>query len=349
MKQYLLPETGAFRKVNMHAHSTRSDGKNTPEEVKKAYKERGYAAVAFTDHEYIGDVRHLTDDEFVAITSYEYDFNTCTPAKSSFVGHETAPSFGVKECMHLNLYARDPNNLKAVCFNPRFLICGGAKLCRETAEYVGDGNFEQRFTVECFNEVIRTAKENGFLVVYNHPRWSLNTYETYSALEGLDGLEILNGNCSLGNNYAPDVYDEMLRRGKRIMCVGGDDGHAPGQYFRGWTMVKTEALTYEALIEGLEKGNCYASSGPEILALFVENGGVTVRCSGAKRIDYYTAGRRRQMRVAKKGEPLLTEAVFQIDPNDVYFRIVVCDEDGERASSRAYWLDELEENHPSEK
>ena len=72
-----------------------------------------------------------------------------------------------------------------------------------------------------------------------------------------------------------------------------------------------------------------------------EDGKVTVRCSEAKRIDYFTAGRRRQMRTAPKGGALLTEAVFEIDPNDVYFRIAVRDEDGEHASTRGYWLDEL--------
>ena len=37
MKQYLLPESGQFYKVNMHSHSTYSDGRWTPEEIKKAY------------------------------------------------------------------------------------------------------------------------------------------------------------------------------------------------------------------------------------------------------------------------------------------------------------------------
>ncbi len=342
MKQYLLPETGAFRKVNMHSHSTFSDGKNTPEEIKAAYKAKGYSAVAFTEHEHIIDVTHLTDDEFVAITAYEYDYNTCRTAPSSYVGHEAPPNFQFKECLHLNLYAKDPYNFKAVCHNPKFVHCGNSKLYRETAQYVGDGNFQQEFTVENFNEVIRTARENGFLVTYNHPNWSLNTYETYSRLEGLNGLEICNGNCTYGNDYAPIVYDQMLRSGKRIMCVAGDDNHSSAGFFRSWTMIKTDELSYEALIDGLEKGNCYASSGPEILDLYVEDGKVYVRCSEAKRIDYFTAGRRRAMRTAKKGEALLTEAVFEIDPNDVYFRIAVRDEDGEHASSRGYWLDELE-------
>ena len=34
MKQYLLPPTGTFYKVNMHCHTTISDGSFTPEEIK---------------------------------------------------------------------------------------------------------------------------------------------------------------------------------------------------------------------------------------------------------------------------------------------------------------------------
>lgn len=46
----LLPETGNFYKANLHCHTVISDGKLTPEEVKKAYMEQGYSVVAYTDH-----------------------------------------------------------------------------------------------------------------------------------------------------------------------------------------------------------------------------------------------------------------------------------------------------------
>ena len=38
MKKYLLPEGGKFYKANLHCHTTVSDGKMTPEEIKKYYK-----------------------------------------------------------------------------------------------------------------------------------------------------------------------------------------------------------------------------------------------------------------------------------------------------------------------
>ena len=51
MKKNLLPQVPQYFKANLHTHTTISDGKLTPEEVKAAYMERGYQIVAFTDHE----------------------------------------------------------------------------------------------------------------------------------------------------------------------------------------------------------------------------------------------------------------------------------------------------------
>ena len=38
-------------RVNLHTHTTFSDGKNTPKEMVEAYKKLGYGAVAITDHD----------------------------------------------------------------------------------------------------------------------------------------------------------------------------------------------------------------------------------------------------------------------------------------------------------
>ena len=43
-RKYLLPETGRFYKANLHCHTTSSDGKFTPEEIKEA----GYKGIIFT-------------------------------------------------------------------------------------------------------------------------------------------------------------------------------------------------------------------------------------------------------------------------------------------------------------
>ena len=47
MKKHFLPESGTFYKANLHAHTSVSDGKLTPAELKEAYKIASYQADEF--------------------------------------------------------------------------------------------------------------------------------------------------------------------------------------------------------------------------------------------------------------------------------------------------------------
>ena len=67
MKKHLISENGKFYKANLHCHTTISDGKMTPEEVKEYYRERGYSVVAFTDHCIMLPHPELNDDSFLAL------------------------------------------------------------------------------------------------------------------------------------------------------------------------------------------------------------------------------------------------------------------------------------------
>jgi len=75
MRKYLLPENGNFYKANLHCHSTVSDGVLTPEELKKAYMDKGYSIIAYTDHDIMIDHSDLTDESFLALRSYEMQIN----------------------------------------------------------------------------------------------------------------------------------------------------------------------------------------------------------------------------------------------------------------------------------
>ena len=75
----LLDEKKGYLKANMHCHTTCSDGRLTPEEIKEEYKKMGYSVVAFTDHEHVIDQSHLTDDSFLAITGCEVAIKEIPP------------------------------------------------------------------------------------------------------------------------------------------------------------------------------------------------------------------------------------------------------------------------------
>ena len=75
MKKYLLPETGNFYKANLHCHTTVSDGKWTPEEVKKNYMAMSYSVIAYTDHDVLIPHPELADENFLPLNSYEMAVN----------------------------------------------------------------------------------------------------------------------------------------------------------------------------------------------------------------------------------------------------------------------------------
>ena len=91
----ILPKSLNKYKVNLHTHSTVSDGRLTPEELKELYKSRGYSAIAYTDHRNCVPHIELTDDTFVALTGTELDFTSFCEA-------------GWIDCVHINALSKDP-------------------------------------------------------------------------------------------------------------------------------------------------------------------------------------------------------------------------------------------------
>ena len=94
MKKILLDASKGFYKGNMHCHSTLSDGKMTPEELKEFYKARGYSFLAITDHDHINDNSYLNDESFLTITSGEF-------AIKEFAEQSTLVNQKMK-CAHFN-------------------------------------------------------------------------------------------------------------------------------------------------------------------------------------------------------------------------------------------------------
>lgn len=313
MKKYLLPENGIDLKANLHCHSTLSDGKLTPEQLKDAYKAHGYSIIAYTDHNKLIDHQDLNDDGFLALNGYEIDITEQTP--------DTPWPF--RRTCHICLIAKTPDKA------PIELV--------------------RTYDPENINAVIRRAKDAGFFVTYNHPTWSLERYPEYSQYEGMDAMEICNGGCLIVgyDEYNCHAYDDMLHLGRRVFCIGTDDNHngcpltdPMSDSFVSWTVIRAEKFDYASVIKALEKGNFYASNGPDIRELYIEDGCVHVKTSPAHIINYITAGRHREYVGAHYGDSV-EDAVFRIDPSDQFFRIDVIDDYGRHADSSAVFVDTL--------
>ena len=324
----LLDSSKNFYKANLHCHSTLSDGKFTPKELKEMYKKNGYSVLAITDHEHLNDNSSLDDKEFLTITS-------CEIAIKQFPTESTLKNLDMKVC-HLNLYAKEQNNTYNFFYNSVADHFSKPEVRKNLKK--PDVDYKRIYGADGINNIIKNANDNGFFVCYNHPRWSLENYSDYSGYNGLWGVEIYNtaSNVSGIYEYNPNVFDDFLRDGKKIFATSGDDNHNHRQdSFGTFVMINAKRLDYKTIIDALLKGDFYVSNGPLIYELYIKNDKVKIKCSDAKAISYSTFGRRAKCKVAEAGK-LLNEAEFEIKKSDRYFRIDVIDEFNNRANTQSY-------------
>jgi len=338
VKKYLLPETGNFYKANLHCHSTLSDGRKTPEELKELYKRLGYSVLAYTDHDIFIPHDELQDADFLPLNGFEAEIN------------ENDRGAWENKCCHICFIALEQDQRVQPCWHREKYLFANAPKYRDQVQFDENApDFEREYTGEGINRMMKTAREKGFFVTYNHPSWSKEHYPHYSRYEEMHAFEIMNGSCLAGgyDDYNPRVYDDFLFQGKRIYCIGADDNHngAPedSPYFDSglaFTMIKADALEYRKITKALEDGHFYASQGPEIHALWLEDGKVHIQCSPAAKITCCYALRRDRAAYPQGDQPL-TQASFPVEMIDGYFRITVTDEKGRHACTNAYFVDEV--------
>ncbi len=333
MKKILIDKNKCFYKANLHSHTTYSDGKLTPFELKEEYAKRGYSVVAITDHEHLIDNSRLNDENFLTITSCELNIKE----NADFLTGEHPEM----KAVHLNILAFDPQNTQTPCYSSKYDRFINEEI-RGLIKF--NGEYERNISVDGINEIIRIANENGFLVVYNHPSWSLDdSADRYLKYEGLFGVEIVNGSVILSGGYEDEhILDDFWRAGKPVYCIAADDCHAKypigsknNDCFRGWVQINAETLTYDNIMNALKNGEFYASAGPEIYSLVIDGNKVKIEFSDCVKVNYITKGRRSLSVIADEGETV-NYAEFEIKEKDVYFRITVVDKNGKKAYTQVY-------------
>ena len=183
MRTYLLPENGNLYKMNLHTHSTLSDGQLTPEELKKYYKAQGYSAVAFTDHRVCMPHPELTDAQFIALTGIELDFGA--KDETGAWAHTT----------HFCGVSRDP--LAKLDYPKEPLPLSYANVNAEIAK----------------------LNAAGFITTVNHPVWSDMSTEDVLCLHGMHGIEVFNS-CLLYTSGVTEAGTEYMGIMKSAAGIG---------------------------------------------------------------------------------------------------------------------------------
>ncbi len=236
--QFVVPEWPGERWYlgNTHTHTTESDGDTPPAEVTQWYRDHGYNFLVLSDHNTLTDpatLAHLTDTAFILIP-----------------GEEVTTSFE-SASVHVN----------------------GLNLPR----YVEPRNGST--LVETIQNNVDAVREVEGVPHINHPnfRWSFGA-EELRQVERYRLLEIYNGHPLVHNHGGGDVpgleeiWDMLLTGGKIVYGIAVDDAHHfQGEFARdranpgrGWVRVRAASLEPNAVMDALENGWFYASTGPEI-------------------------------------------------------------------------------------
>ena len=300
MQSLPFAKPGRFWKGNLHTHSTRSDGRKSPQEVCRLYAQAGYDFIALTDHfleQYsypITDTRPFRSAEFTTILGAELHTGAI---ENGSVWHIVAAGL--------------PTD-----FAPPAAEESGAQIAA------------------------RAMQAGAFVGIAHPHWYTLTEADIQAlgpahAVEIYNGVAA-DANDRPESWY---ILDILLDRRQRYFAYAADDAHfTPSRhdFRRGWVHVKAEELSPDALLDALKSGAFYSSTGPQIYDIAPGPGKqLTVHCSPAERIFLTGVGSASQPAWGNG----LTSAEFDLSEWDSHYcRVTVRDRRGGRAWSNPIWL-----------
>jgi hypothetical protein len=188
---------------------------------------------------------------------------------------------------------------------------------------------------------IRTARGVPHI---NHPNfgWAI-TADELKQVEHNKLFEIFNGH-PLTNNHGgggkpglEEMWDAILSSGKLLYGIAVDDAHhfktpwkttaaLPG---KGWIMVRTDRLTATAVLDALERGDFYASTGVRLSDYQVDQAAMTVTIAEVETTKYRVQFIGRNGRILN--ESIASPAVYRFRGDESYVRAKVIDSNGKIA------------------
>ncbi|MGB8450755.1 MAG: hypothetical protein WCD89_00345 [Anaerocolumna sp.] len=306
-------------KGNLHLHTTWSDGSLEAREVVERFKEIGYHFLCFSDHDVYTRTQEFDSELFITIPGMERGgLNPTFDTNDNPGFHFTVldnPNIDVKECYaHLQQF-------------------------EYPQKWEGDHS-----VTEC----IKCMEEHGNLVILNHPEWHMTPFEVMKKYNFF-AVEIYNHatEWSLSTSYGTAYWDYALQNGKRLFAIAADDSHSYHKggeildYGGGWIVADSDQLTHTALMNNIEAGNYYSSTGPEIYDFRVEDGKVKIQCSEVQYIMFKAWPVRGDFLVDNEGTKPFTGATLEIDPLMTYIRVECIDRHGKAAWTNPIFIEDL--------
>jgi hypothetical protein len=292
---------GIFYRGNLHTHSTLSDGKLSPEEVCRVYREAGYDFIALTDH-------------------FMQQFNYPVADTTAFRSDTFTTLFGAE----LHAGKTELGELWHIL---------GVGLPLDFAPPVPEETGPEI--------AARALAAGAYVAAAHPRWYGLTEGDILSlgpihAIEVFNGTAV-DHNDREDSWYITDI---LYTRGYRYTACATDDAHfnpERADFMLGWVWVKSETLAPEALLDALKAGDYYSSTGPQIYDIEVIPGEkVVVNCSPAERVFITGSG---PSSMIAYGPGIRWAELSLRRWHSPYVRVVVRDHRGGRAWSNPVWLE----------
>lgn len=301
-------------KGNLHTHSYWSDGDEFPERIMDWYKSRGYHFLALSDHNVLAE-----GEKWVRIEDkplYRQAFGQYLQQYGSdWVVYK-------KDSTGLQVKLKTLAEYRPLFEKPgHFLVLPAEEITDKFENkhvHLNVTNVQQLIRpqgggsiVEVLqnniNAVLKQKRETGapMLVHVNHPNFYYSvTLQDMIQLQGERFFEVFNGH-PLVHNFGDSLHigtEEMwdliniayLSQGKPLIYgLATDDSHnyhESGRKFsnagRGWIMVQADALHASSLIEAMERGQFYATTGIILRDLDFKKNKLTVKVKKERGVNY---------------------------------------------------------------
>jgi len=196
------------------------------------------------------------------------------------------------------------------------------------------GKLEKICRDDGLEPAMKSAREQGALLILAHPHWSGNSLGDCLRW-GFDGVEVYNHVCHWLNGKSNGLvhWDAALMRHPATLGLAVDDAHLkPGvtSYNGGWIVVRSEACETAAILTAIRRGNFYSSCGPEFHAITLDGGHVHAGTSPIRFARLVGPGPRGARLSASDGGPL-TDVRFEVPSDWRYAYLEIEDAEGRRA------------------
>ncbi len=295
-------------KGNLHTHSLWSDGDDFPEMVIDGYKKARYDFLALSDHNVLAEGERFVETDPAILADYRARFGddwveTAEDGRVRLKTFEEYRSLFEEESKFLLIQSEEITDR----FEEKPLHVNATNV-KEVIEPQGGGSVREVLQRNV-DAVLEQRARTGELMFphVNHPNfgWAVKV-EDLIALRGEKFFEVYNGHPLVhneGDELRPSterMWDillaERLAGGEGVMYgIAVDDAHnyraldsKHPNPFRGWVRVRARELSAAALIEGMERGDFYGSSGVELEDVLVNGEGLSLRIRAEEGVQYRT-------------------------------------------------------------